>query len=209
MSGTGNIDFGSGFGSSSTDVIGAYNVSGTSTVSGASVTFANTVLSGAFSNAGTVSIDAGITFTVNGAYTQSSGITNLDGGILKASMIDINGGTVSGLGTINGDVFNAGTLNVGGMGTTGILSITGTYTQTSAGTLDIEIGGNTAGTQYDQLVITGSASLGGTLDVSFINGFNPASGSWTVLLYASEIGTFANTPFGFSVNYGSKSVTVS
>ncbi len=39
----------------------------------------------------------------------------------------------------------------------GTLTITGDYTQTSAGTLAIEIGGVTAGTQFDQLAVSGVA----------------------------------------------------
>jgi hypothetical protein len=43
-----------------------------------------------------------------------------------------------------------------------------------------------------QLVITGSASLGGTLNVSLLNGFVPTTGStFPVLTFASRSGSFA------------------
>ena len=48
----------------------------------------------------------------------------------------------------------------------GPLTIAGTYTQTSAGALNIGLAGLQAGAQYSQLLINGTASLGGTLNVS-------------------------------------------
>jgi hypothetical protein len=66
-----------------------------------------------------------------------------------------------------GGFTNAGTLGVG-FGST--LVITGDYTQTANGVLNIELGGPNAGTDYDQLVVSGQALLAGTLNVSLING---------------------------------------
>jgi hypothetical protein len=49
--------------------------------------------------------------------------------------------------------------------------------------LDIEIGGLTVGTEYDQLHVLGNAFLAGTLDVEFVNGFNPTTDAeFTILL---------------------------
>ena len=47
----------------------------------------------------------------------------------------------------------------------------------------MELGGTTAGSQYDQLNVTGSVTLSGaTLTVSLINGFNPVTGnSFTII----------------------------
>ncbi len=56
----------------------------------------------------------------------------------------------------------------------GLLSISGKYTQTATGSLNVELGGTTAGSQYDELVVSGTAMLGGTVNVSLINGFQPA-----------------------------------
>ena len=46
----------------------------------------------------------------------------------------------------------------------------------SANVLTVEIGGLTAGNQYDVLNASGSVTLAGTLDVRLINGFAPALG---------------------------------
>ena len=55
----------------------------------------------------------------------------------------------------------------------------------------MELGGTTAGSEYDQLVVTGNANLAGTLDVSLLGEFHPSPGdSFTVLTYGSRTGTF-------------------
>jgi hypothetical protein len=75
----------------------------------------------------------------------------------------------------------------------------------------MEIGGNTVGTQFDQLAIGGSAVLTGTLNVSFINSFAPASGSWQILTFASDTGMFTTTNVGNgkSAHYHTTNVVVS
>jgi len=74
----------------------------------------------------------------------------------------------------------------------GILNITGNYTQTSTGTLNIEIGGVTAGSQFDRFNISGLATLGGTLNISLIGGFVPNAGdSFQIMTFGSRAGTFA------------------
>ena len=55
--------------------------------------------------------------------------------------------------------------------------IAGNLTQSSSGSLDIKLGGTTAGSQYDQLSVTGNVSLGGTLTVSLVNSFVPSAGN--------------------------------
>ncbi|MBA3484594.1 MAG: hypothetical protein H0T51_22550 [Pirellulales bacterium] len=59
--------------------------------------------------------------------------------------------------------------------------------------VSLEIGGVTAGTQYDRLTIVGNASLSGTLEVSLIGGFNPAAGHTFALLdWGTRSGTFSS-----------------
>ena len=72
-----------------------------------------------------------------------------------------------------------------------MLTISGNYTQAGGGTLDVEIGGTTPGTQHDQLSVAGTATLGGTLAVTLINNFTPPSGSVFNLVQAeTRTGTF-------------------
>ena len=81
----------------------------------------------------------------------------------------------------------------------------------------VELGGTVAGSQYDQLNHIGQAILGGTLDLDFINGFQPSIGNSFTIMTATEgiSGTFANTQLPtlasgleWSINYGAQSVVV-
>ena len=56
----------------------------------------------------------------------------------------------------------------------------------------IEIGGRTGGTEYDRLVVTGSATLDGAVNMTFISGFVPnVTDTFEILSYGSRIGSFA------------------
>ena len=70
-------------------------------------------------------------------------------------------------GSFTGNVSNQGTL--GFFGAPSVITITGNFTQTSAGTLDVDLGG-TSLSQYDQLEVSGTSTLAGTLSVSLIDG---------------------------------------
>jgi hypothetical protein len=179
-------------------------------------------VAGAFTNAGYLVIDKGSTFTASAGYTQSgNGGTTLAGGTLAAGTVTLNGGSLDGVGTVAGNVINgtvpsapvsaskgkvgfdsgAGTtpvavVNPGSASTsTGFLTIQGNYTQTATGALSLFLGGTTAGTGYDQLVVTGTANLGGTLNVGLLNnGFTPGVGdSYLVIKVGSQSGGFATT----------------
>jgi hypothetical protein len=145
---------------------------------------------------GTVSIAPAGTFLV-GNYTQTSGTTTVDGTLtvnnpfINGAGVFLNGGVLNGSGRINGNVVNAATINPGD--SPGVLTIIGNYTQTGAGTLNIEIGGTTAGSQYDQLVVTGTATLDGTINVTLVNNFQPKPGdTFRVLTFASHSGDFTS-----------------
>jgi hypothetical protein len=159
---------------------------------------ANFTAAGSFSNAGTITIGSGSTFAPGGAasnYTQSGGATYLAAGTLGATgaPINVNGGFLSGPGTVKGNLTNAGEVDVGSA--PGLLTVSGTYTQTAAGVLGLKVGGTTAGSQFDQVNISGTAALGGTLNVSLINGFGPSVPSTFTVVTAqgSTTGNFSTT----------------
>jgi len=80
---------------------------------------------------------------------------------------------------------NAGTVNPGAA--VGTLSILGSHPQVSSGTINVEIGGRTAGLEYDQLQISGKATLAGTLNIGLTNGFRPNGGDrFEVIRYGSN-----------------------
>ena len=157
---------------------------------------------GTFSSAGNLYCWGG-TFRQNGGTnnvagiqlgrdTNAPGIYLVTGGTLNVSNgITINSlGMLSGNGTVNGTVANGGFVAPGAP--FGILTVKGAYGQTTSGALNIQIGGRTAGTQYDRLAVTANASLNGTLNVSFTNGFTAQAGDrFTVLTGGALNGTFS------------------
>jgi hypothetical protein len=124
----------------------------------------------------------------NNAKTTSSGLqpTPVQGGT-----VNIESGTFSGGGTINGDLVNAGAMDLGSTAAT--LAVRGNWTQTASGALSLKQGGIAAG-QFDQLNVTESATLNGTLNLALINGYNPLAGQTIdVINFASSSGSFATT----------------
>ncbi len=152
----------------------AFNNAGTFTKSTAT---GNSYSNIPFNNTGTFNASSGnFAFA---AFTQTAGTAILNGGsISTTTTLNIQGGTLKGTGTITGNVSNGGTVAPGL--SPGILNVVGNYSQTAAGTLAIELSGTTVGTQYDQLNVTGTVALAGTLAVT--PGFTPAEGDTFTIL---------------------------
>ena len=146
---------------------------------------------------------------------------NFQGGTLVASQINATNLCGAADPSVQGTLYNTGgTLAPGGIGTAGLTVITGNYVQ-SGGALAIDIGGTTQASgfqtgQYDYLQVTGSATVGGALNVGLINGYVPPTGTnFTVLTAGSPVaGSFSNVASGsvlavpgnsalFGVYYGS------
>ena len=178
-----------------------------------------------FTNSGTVDVAKGSTLEIGGTtfgYSQSAGTTTVDGTVIGkgAAGFSVTGGTVQGAGAIKANVSIGGsgttpTINVGDVGKAGLLTITGTYTQLSTATMNVSIGGTAVGTQYSQLKVSGTASLGGTLTAALINSFTPTVGqTFTILTAKSVSGTFTNTTIAinssehFAISYTSTGVVL-
>ncbi len=124
--------------------------------------------------------------TLDGVTLNLSPTATLDVGLLEL----IGDSQVSGGGTIPGTLISNATVTVGN--SPGTLFVVGDYIQTADGVLNVEVGGRTAGTEFDQIQIGGRAQLDGTLNVSYINGFTPTSGDdFKILTYKSASGDFA------------------
>jgi YVTN family beta-propeller protein len=155
------------------------------------------------------------------AFNLNGGTAQVDGTMSASKGVNVTGGTLSGNGIIASNVSMAGMTQAGDIPNPGILTVgsngVGSYAQTSAGAYDVVIGGLTAGTQYSQLNVPPSASLGGTLNVSLINGFTPAAGNQFVILTAGSLsGQFVTTNLpalppnlSWMVNYSSTQVVLS
>jgi hypothetical protein len=116
---------------------------------------------GALSNSGSVTVgpSSALTTAADQNYTQTAGTTTVNGTLTNTGTVQINGGTLKGSGTISGTTSVAGG-NVAPGTSPGILN-TGNISFNSSSTFTVEVNGTTtAGTDYDQLNVTGTVSLG-------------------------------------------------
>ena len=188
------------------------NGSGTSALAGL---FANTVMGSlslqggqllttesAFRTSGKVTIGTGSGFTLRKSYTQYSGTTTVDGILTAHGGLILQKGSLVGKGTVAAAVTSDASVTAGDSSANpATLSLAGSYTQNSTGTLNISIGGSIAG-KYGQVAVSNGVILGGTLAIKLINGFTPAIGdTFNVLTGSAVSGTFS-TVTGTSINSG-------
>jgi hypothetical protein len=132
-----------------------------------------------------------LTLVAGGVLDTYSGI----GGIVT--------GNVQGSGSIYGAVINQATLSPGTATAPGQIFIKGNFLQNSPGVLSVKLGGTAvAGADYDQLVVSGSIYLAGTINVSEINGFVPQPGNAFQILPDGPISGDFTTKGGFSLGGG-------
>ena len=161
---------------------------------------------GTLNNSGTpLVLGGGSRTTINPSGTLATApftSIELNGGLL------VNNGTISGITDVNYGSLAKGTgvygvVNVGqggvyapgnspGIVTAAAVHFDNTPVTSGAPVLQIELAGIAPGTQYDQLHVTGQLSLGGTLEVSLVDGFAPAAGNtFDILDWGTLSGTFA------------------
>jgi T5SS/PEP-CTERM-associated repeat protein len=162
---------------------------------------------------GSVQLTNGATFrAATQLYISPSGTVTLDG----SSQAAVGGGNFGPPGTLRitrgGKLFGRGKVlgqlivGLGGVfapgDSPGIFTIHGDYQQEAGGELDIVIGGNDPGSGFAQVVVSGTATLGGILNVYLINGFVPVAGQTFAFLNAlTASGQFAQVN-GASITYG-------
>lgn len=136
---------------------------------------------GAIANAAAVNIG-----TVPNAGQTHGYLEISSGATLTVAAVTIGcDGTLSGDGgTIVGDVeHTCGDFEPGQ--SPGEFFIQGNYNQGVDGTLLLEVGGTVAG-EFDSVVVDGTATLAGTIEVFFVSGFLPSPAHQFVLLQAGE-----------------------
>jgi fibronectin-binding autotransporter adhesin len=155
-----------------------------------------------FNNAGITTVGIGSGFSVGGSYTQTAGTTTVDGALMAPSGLTLEKGSLLGKGTIAAAVTSNASVTAGdSTSKPATLTVTGSYTQNSAGTLNIAIAGTAAGT-FGQVAVSNGVSLGGTLAIKRIKGFVPAIGNTFKIVTGSAMsGQFA-TVKGTSINAG-------
>jgi hypothetical protein len=143
----------------------------------------------AFTNSGTLIVGTGSSFSTTSTFANSGTLSLL--GSFNATGGLTNTGTFGGGGTFTGSLVNAGLLSPGQ--SPGLLNITGNLTLQSTSHLLMELGGLIEGISYDSIDVTGTLTFGGTLTVTLVNTFIPATGAAFNLFDAGAFsGTFAS-----------------
>jgi hypothetical protein len=153
------------------------------------------------------------TSTVIGLSVQGGTLSGV-GTLTSVTPVALSGGTLKGSGfTINASLqHTGGTLAPGA--SPGSLNITGNYTMGPSAILQAEIGGASAGSQYDVLNVAGAATLDGTLEVLAYGGYSPtvSTGYPGILNALGGIsGSFANKsmPSGYTLTAAASQIDVS
>ncbi|QDT97380.1 cadherin domain-containing protein [Gimesia aquarii] len=145
-----------------------------------------------------------------GSTSVQGGLLRIEGSLTTSEVIVSTGAVLGGNGTVDAPV----TVNNGGVLTPGsspgIIS-TGDLTLSAGSTLDIEIDGTTAGTDYDQIQVTGTVDLTGAT-LNLISAFTAAAGNEFLLIEndgADAItGTFAGLPEGTLLTFNGNQVYI-
>jgi T5SS/PEP-CTERM-associated repeat protein len=135
--------------------------------------------------------DLGVGTTGTGALYVNDG-----GNMIVAGLASVGAdGLIGGNGKLTGNFSNGGVFAPGNsfVATLGSLGIVGNYTQSPAGALQIDLGGTTPDADYDQLLVSGSVTVGGTLNVSLGGSFTPQGGEvFNILDFGNLSGVFDN-----------------
>jgi hypothetical protein len=137
-------------------------------------------------------------------FTQSGGEINLNAFNIIGP-VTVNGGTVTGSGFIQGNLTNNGGYILPGH-SSGAIGVLGNFSQATTGTLVIENGGPSP-LQFEQLQVSGAASLNGKLDVRLINGYTPdPADTFSPLGYSSASGSFTSVSSNAQITVTSNGV---
>jgi alpha-L-arabinofuranosidase len=133
------------------------------------------------SNAATVAFDLD-----TGAYTGNSGTA---GGSVYWDDAEFGPTAVVSAAASAQSIANGGSITIGAGDT---LNITGNFSQTAVGSLDVQLGGPPGGETLGSLSAGGTAILAGTLTATTVNGYSPSvNDGFSVLQFAAETGTFS------------------
>ena len=157
-----------------------------SVLDGATVTSDNGFVGTMFGGMGDVIIQGpGSVWSNAGDVIITSVLTVAEGGIVVADAVLIEAmGQLDGDGAIEALVTNDGIVRPGYP--TGTLTMNGSFANGPTGNLHIELAGSDPG-GFDAIAVQGPVSLGGTLNVSLIDGFVPIAGDTFTIITANFI----------------------
>ncbi|MGD8727587.1 MAG: hypothetical protein PVH40_08075, partial [Gemmatimonadales bacterium] len=169
---------------------------GTFHLSGGDVTVSMNNDNARLVSSGTLLIDAGRAMRcfddlTSGTMDVTAGSLGLDGTLLAPDTLFVQAGAVvQGSGVIDGSAVVGGDLSgdvlPGNVDQAGTLTFVGDLPQTATSTFYMELGGTGAG-ESDLIEITGTATIGGTIDASTIlPTYTPAAGDTIPIIIAGE-----------------------
>ena len=146
---------------------------------------------------------------LTGPFDQNGGrFEHRDGAVSNTGGLTLSNLQWSGFGTWARSLTLGGTSSgaaPGGDASPGRIAITGDYVPATTTTTRIELAGDDAGTEYDQVAVSGTARFAGPLSVSLLDGFVPRPcQTFTVVTYAARTGTFTNAATPIDVGGGMK-----
>jgi hypothetical protein len=118
---------------------------------------------------GSITVTGGGVIALSEAATLLGGLINGKDARFASPSLRLVGGTIS-----------AGT-------SPGTFTLDTNYEQGPDATMEIEIAGPTPDTEHDVLIVTGSAMLGGTLELHFLNGYMPPLGQKFQVLQCTNV----------------------
>ncbi|MCX5672094.1 MAG: PEP-CTERM sorting domain-containing protein [Planctomycetota bacterium] len=125
---------------------------------------------------------------IQGSATLQRGAAIHGAGSLVVGAGSVLGGT----GDLAVTLVNRGEVRPGK--SAGYLNIDGDFIQEPGGTLAVELAGYLPGTEFDQVNVTGQATLGGTLKATLLNEFRPShNDAFQIMTFGRRSGTFAAT----------------
>ncbi|MCP5149805.1 MAG: choice-of-anchor D domain-containing protein [Ectothiorhodospiraceae bacterium] len=162
---------------------------------------------GDLANTGDVTVeDAASSLAVAGDYDQTAGNTNLVGGTLSATSVNLLGGSLTGSGTVQGATTVGAGATVAAGASPGILNFENALDLAAGSILDFELAGtavdgnvpnvgvintatNPVSTQFDQINVFDVANIadGVIVNVATIDGFTAAGGNFWDLITADTL----------------------
>jgi RHS repeat-associated protein len=147
---------------------------------------------GTFSQTGGTNITNGLTvgaaaisassYTLGGTGSLSVSVSNA---VNSSSSFTLENGANF---TTNGNFTNNGTLTIGPSST---LRVRGNLVEGNTAVLISQIGGTPATGSFGFVTSTGSATLGGTLEATLVNGFVPSNNSYSLATFPTHTGSFS------------------
>lgn len=151
-------------------------------------------------NGGTINVQSGEIRLMSGGFNtgdifiSAGAVVGITG---SNQFTNLSSGGIEGHGEVNssaGNLVNHGFYRPGS--SPGVLTVTGSVSLSDSTVFEMEVGGTTAGTGYDHLILNNTTTLDGELRLQTIGGFIPAIGDTFVIIDYSSINGWFDTILG-------------